>query len=247
MDEIKDMKFQAESKFRGSLTVTKPELNLEKGVITFLDILGWKGIWQRKDNSILDLEELINETRDKIRNLNNLYLPEKYPDLSEKERGKETYLLSISDTLIIYTNSAKDYAVDLHVQICSYIIPESIKRNIPVRGAISYGKFAVRNNIVVGPAVDEAASWHEQANWIGVILTPSTKYSLNGTKINNCCEYNAPLKSVKLRNMLCVKWDNNFEVKDILDYFIAMGPHMPKIGEKYENTIDFINEINGKI
>ena len=41
--------------------------------------------------------------------------------------------------------------------------------------------FAILGNIFVGKAVDEAASWHEQADWIGVHLTPSAEYAFKST------------------------------------------------------------------
>lgn len=53
------------------------------------------------------------------------------------------------------------------------IIRESLLQGIPVRGATCYGPLSTNGNIMVGPAIDEVASWYESADWIGVFQTPS--------------------------------------------------------------------------
>lgn len=51
---------------------------------------------------------------------------------------------------------------------------ESLKHGIFFRGAVSIAPCIVdhETNTVMGEAVADAASWYEQADWIGVLLTP---------------------------------------------------------------------------
>jgi len=62
------------------------------------------------------------------------------------------------------------------IQIIFY---DFLKQKLPLRGAISFGKYFRRKNTFMGPAVDDAAEWYEKANWMGVMLTPKTTILLD--------------------------------------------------------------------
>ncbi len=38
----------------------------EKGAATFLDVLGWKGIWERNQSAILQLQSFVKQMQKKI-------------------------------------------------------------------------------------------------------------------------------------------------------------------------------------
>jgi len=63
-----------------------------EGVVTILDDLGWKGIWQRQKNAIKILETLVSEIEKQIK---------------MKEKGvldidEESSVMIISDTIVIF-------------------------------------------------------------------------------------------------------------------------------------------------
>ena len=119
-----------------------------------------------------------------------------------------TKVLSISDTIAIFTFGDPYHAIKIHAEICRLAIPESIKRKLPLRGAICYGEFSYRGNIVVGPAVDEAASWHESTDWIGVILTPAEEFQLKGRYPEQLINYpKIPFKKKTDGLHRCVGWE----------------------------------------
>ena len=60
--------------------------------------------------------------------------------------------------------------------ILGKIFKKAINNQILLRGAISYGEYHKSENIILGPAVDEADSWYENTEWAGICLTPSAKY-----------------------------------------------------------------------
>ncbi|WP_197702779.1 hypothetical protein [Clostridium perfringens] len=204
-----------------------------KGAVTFLDVLGWKGIWQKRKDAINTLLTLIKE----IESIAN--------DISANKtenRGVTTRVLSISDTIAIFTDGNPEITIPIHIEICSKAIPLSIEKQIPLRGAIAYGNFSIEKNIMVGAAVDEAASWHEATDWIGVILTPSAKFSIdNIDDIEHLIEYKSIPFKKKVNNLnYCVEW--KFDQKNQLyNIFNDMGPHVPEIAPKYLNTLEFIN------
>lgn len=56
--------------------------------------------------------------------------------------------------------------------ICK-VIYAGLTRNWLFRGVITYGDFYLENNVLVGPAIDEASQWFEKADWMGCHLAPS--------------------------------------------------------------------------
>lgn len=230
---------------------------LKNGVVTFLDVLGWKGIWKEDQLAIANLMELINKTKKKsqmiirkLRKNENLYV-------KLHERGKKDVfllrekinveVLSISDTIILTTESDDiNKAIEIHAEICSWLLVEAMKVNLPLRGAISCGNYDNQDHIVIGPAVDEAASWHESTDWIGVILTPSAKFSLH----NNISTYITKYESIPFKKSikgldLCVDWKYGDKTdNDIYSKFINKAPHMQEVAPKYLNTLLFLERDN---
>lgn len=216
------------------------EKHFSQAVITFLDVLGWKGIWQRQKNAIATLESLVKSIDD---NKNELVRGKTF--LLSNSKPDSTNIIVISDTIVLVTEVDEDYigdAIDLHGKLCSKAIPLSIKKGIPIRGATSYGEVIIsqENSIFAGKAIDEAASWHETANWIGVFMTPSANFIYNDkqTEEKFWNKYNPPLKNNILLGTYCVNW--NADVFSIKKDFTQLAPILPEIVEKFTNTIKYL-------
>jgi len=209
------------------------------GVVTFLDVLGWKGIYDRKEDAIACLTFVIEGVRSR----------------AEKQRGRisgEISIKSISDTIVICTPCGENeisIAIEIHGLLCHWVIPQSIDRGIPVRGATSYGEFETTDNIFVGKAIDEAAAWHEQSDWIGVHLTPSAEFVFQQSKHPDLWKkHSPPNKSRVSWEPHCVNWvsglnDGNAKVENIKSKFRQLGPIVPEITGKFINTLDFIEKM----
>ncbi|MBD7985177.1 hypothetical protein H9649_11305 [Sporosarcina sp. Sa2YVA2] len=211
------------------------EMN-QRGAVTFLDVLGWKGIWKENPNAINSLLRLIIDAEDKAKEFTL-----NATELNPAFRGMNTEVISISDTIAIFTPGDPNIALKIHGQLCKYLIPESIRRSIPLRGATAFGNYSKQENIMIGPAIDESASWHESTNWIGVILSPSAIFELGEDVPSPWIKYhNIPFKK-RISLKYCVEW--TFEEEDILNHFKDMGPFVPEIAEKYINTHDFLTFI----
>ena len=209
---------------------------IKTGVVTFLDVLGWKGIWQRKENAIKTLQDLVKSIKDTIKN------KEIGVDLNES-----TSIEIISDTIVLFTpaelNTVSD-KLEWHGELCCKAIPHSIKEGIPLRGATSFGEIVKsnENNIFVGKAVDEAASWHEEVDWIGVFMTPSANYVFNKEESKYWTLYNPPLKENIQLNTFSVKWfnENKTFISELKKDFLQMSPILPEILTKFTNTLKFV-------
>lgn len=221
----------------------KTELPEEKeGAVTFLDVLGWKGIWEKRNDALDTLFNFVGEIK-----TNADLVTTAYGSTERTMRAAKTTVLSVSDTIAIFTPKPAQadpiHTLQIHARICSFIIPESIRRYIPVRGATSYGKFSTKEAIMIGPAVDEAASWHEAHDWIGVTLTPSANFKINRSEAVGWKSYTPPYKNKSFGETGCVEWAFDELGKSINEYFYEMGPHIPEIASKYSNTLRFLDEI----
>jgi len=211
------------------------------GVVTFLDVLGWKGVYDRKRDAIPSLTRLIDGVRTRA---------------EESRRGRileKVEVKSISDTIAIFTFCSEREiaaAIEIHGELCLWLIPESINSEIPVRGATAFGDFELGENIFVGKAIDEAASWHEQSDWIGVHLTPSAEYVFEAKKANSAWSKFTPPNKTRLNwKPHCVNWTKNWtdrvrEIGGIKSKFRRLGPIVPEIAGKFSNTLDFIEAMN---
>lgn len=209
-------------------------MNMKDGAVTFLDVLGWKGIWREDPSSLRNLQSLVKFTKEIAEEITRIEI-ENNPVL----RGIDTEVLSISDTIVIFTPGESKAALSIHAKICSHIIPESIKKKIPVRGATAYGAYTYEGSIMIGPGIDEAASWHESTNWIGVVLAPSGHFELGDEQNSHWIKYkHIPFKNRVMSLDHCVNWEMPLE--DALESFKTMGPFVPGIAEKYLNTYEFI-------
>ncbi|MCA8831987.1 hypothetical protein [Hymenobacter pini] len=264
----------APSKERAFLYIgdsTKSHQNfMQTGVITLLDILGWKGVWQRQRD------------QDPLANLQSILAVAEEHSAFLGASGRHKYeVVSISDTIALVSYPANDKRHERdqileHGIISGLLIRYSIIHGIPLRGATSVGEFSKQGNALIGPAVDEVASWYEAVDWIGVITCPSIYLSLDtynaidGHKIESVySKYKVPLKT-KPTESLAVKWPmiwkqsvdelEKFGMKntkslgleartrnELVDYFLKMGPLSPDIYPKYSNTIEFYKYVTEQL
>lgn len=232
---------------RTSIFSSKESKN-QNGAVTFLDVLGWKGIWRDRNqedrrNPIESLDNLIEKIIIQGKKLGEQY---NYALVDRFNRGASNGIdvLSISDTIVLFTPGPPDVAINIHSKLSAFALQEGLKYGLLLRGAISYGEYDKKKNIMIGSAVDEAASWHESTDWIGVIFTPSATFAMQGKCPQQCIEYPCiPFKkSIKGLNW-CVDWqygdDMEKEVQTLYQAFLKRSPHMLEVAPKYLHTIEF--------
>ena len=218
---------------------------IEKGAVTFLDVLGWKGIWQLNASAIEKLQSLVRELDKKAEDITNKYSEE---DTNLRGKSKPTVVLSISDTIAVFTSAKPEVAIKIHSEICSWALEYALDLELPLRGAISYGQYTIADNIMLGYAVDESASWHESTEWIGVVLTPSAQIELPVERNGYDCivQYDRiPFKSGIGHLSYCVRW-SFVNKKRLYDVIKGKGPLVPGIAQKYLNTLSFFDVLAEK-
>jgi hypothetical protein len=203
-------------------------------VVTFLDILGWTGIYNRHSNPLGTLRNFLESINEHTRGLTT---------------GK-TEVKSISDTVAILTpclpNEISE-AIESHGIICASAIPRSIEQMIPIRGATAAGTFENQDNAFIGKAVDEAASWYENSDWIGVHLTPSAQFQFKPRANSRWVKYPAPIKSPHRWEPYCVNWveedPSSITVESLHANFLELGPLVPEIAGKFVHTLRFFDAV----
>ena len=153
---------------------TSNNLNVEikTGVVVLLDALG---ISTATTKEAVNFIEIINSILPFIHQVKHLAAQSfKFTDPGN--------IYSFADTVILTweTNENDKLLQVLYVAstISNIIINEGLERGILWRGAIAVGDFICDNNntTILGPAVADAASWYEVADWFGVIATPHTGF-----------------------------------------------------------------------
>ena len=213
---------------------------MQQGFVTFADIMGWKGIWLRNQGNedkilteLLEIKEKIErfiEVQCRIDNLKNIKISIKL----------------ISDTFLVYSNFNEDINtnIELEFEFHSIVIKEliiyTLEKNLMIRGATSYGNYITNEMSFIGPAIDEAASWHEQAESVAIFLTPTAL--VKASKLNSAywLEKNIELKKMKLSTKV-LNW-KEFYKSNFEDILYENSPIVPEIAKKYLNTMEYINE-----
>ena len=208
----------------------------ELGAVTFLDVLGWKGIWQQDITAIDTLHGLIRETIEYAALISGEY------SKANEFRGKKeiTKVISISDTIAMFTTGSVKNTIEIHARVCSWLLGYALKQRIPLRGAISYGEYMTIDNIMLGYAVDEAASWYESTDWIGVILSPSAAMRVKNEDLRSIREYEQiPFKNNIEYMSKCVDWYFG-DIEELYEIVYIKGPQTPEVAPKYLNTLHFL-------
>ncbi len=202
---------------------------MREGVVTFLDVLGWKGIWLRRSLDVIEeMQKLVGIATTLSRGIGL------------------THVLSISDTIVLLTEGDARKGLELHGRMGAALICESIRLGLPLRGATAFGEFFVADpSFLVGPAVDEAASWHESVDWIGIVQAPSALLVHDGK--GSWRKARAPVKGGGSWDIPCVDWPSAWrqdgqDRDDLHESFSVMGPFDPVIAAKYMHTLAFYGD-----
>ena len=235
---------------------------MKTGVIAILDALGVKGIWAREDPKIVVARwNFIIDNFKNFKQFNN----------EDNTSVGVSKVVSFSDTVIItYVGDEGDELQLLNDMGLHLSLPfcDALLEGVFFRGVISKGKFKQTPRMIIGPAIDEAMSWFERHDWMGVSLAPSASFMLDeyvneGNKMKWFTRYDVPLKKNISsdnhvdKNMWVLKWPEILEDASVLqeskqnpksallDAF-SRSPIDPDAISKYKNTIEFYDQIMNK-
>ncbi len=231
---------------------------MQEGVVVFLDALGVKGIWARAEP-----ENVINSWEEVLRRLNeSIRKSPKIGSVGDRAECLDYNIAAFSDTVIITLKCLDDPAA--HVPLVAKIVSDAfffaLVKGIYFRGVIAIGKFYQSNTLVIGPAIDEAAEWYTQPEWMGVSTAPSASFGLSRLEDQKAdiskwfVKYDIPSKTGPQKAEWALAWPREApedplftETKLttrglILDAF-ANRPISVAAAQKYKNTLAFFDYV----
>ena len=236
---------------------TSPQIT--QGAVAFLDILGFKGMWQSRN-----IKSIINQVSTFHKSIDTYYKNaiESNKINPEFDIYPENLVINlISDTFVVsFEHGNPLIALAMVSEITASLIssyalkkPETIDDAMPIflRGAISYGEFYRTENMYIGQAIDDAAEWFDKPEFIGAILTPRTGCLLKtfenfNSKLIFDCSVKTKIGEV---NLFCIDWasfardahSTHDVLKSLYGAFIFGNKTIGLAHfEKYQNTERFV-------
>ncbi len=223
-------------------------------VIALLDALGTKGLLSRSapdglletwQHLLTELEQLLN-------------------DVEASEATEDCSFLAFSDTILITiiptaeANQASCLSL-MHTLLQRFLWP-GLMAGVYFRGAISVGRFLQSPFRVLGESLEEAAEWYEQADWMGVMATPSAGHLIEQMVLDgwdmaeSLVRHDVPLRNKNRYDTWAVNWPkyadeeaetvNSSGKATLLRSFRAYsGAISPVIVAKYANTLAFADKV----
>lgn len=208
----------------------------------YLDLLGFRNLVQSKD-----IEQVLPIYEEALSHLEN----------AAQNKARQGIMFSwFSDTFILYSKSGRAEDFALLEQAGRLFFRELIKNEIPVRGALTYGKLYSQQerNIFIGPALIDAYHYGEGQDWLGFVLTPSaiTQLTAVGIPATERLNYRKVTDPAVLKPgvegpvyAFCFG-DGSVQGKN--RYLAPLESMKKKAGasqaSKYEKTIEFLNSHN---
>jgi hypothetical protein len=233
---------------------------MQEGVVVFLDALGVKGIWARAEpESVLSSwEEVLKRLNDSIKK------SPKLGSVGDKPESLNYNIAAFSDTVIITLKCTDDPAA--HVPLVAKIVSDAfffaLVKGIYFRGVIAIGKFFQSNTLVIGPAIDEAAEWYTQPEWMGVSTAPSASFGLSRLEDQKAdiskwfVKYDIPSKGGPQKCEWALAWprdapkdpsvsEKNLTTRGLILDAFANRPISVAAAQKYKNTLAFYDFVAG--
>lgn len=93
------------------------------------------------------------------------------------DRAESIRYVVSSDNIVLFTTDDSENGLVEIVRAVARTMNELILLQIPVRGAVAYGRFretrTPRGSIIAGSPIIDAYAYEQRQDWIGAILTPS--------------------------------------------------------------------------
>lgn len=231
-----------------------PDPKINYGFVAILDVLGASSY--SIEESVMFLEKR-NALFEKLKNVQNKLM-------NPLQGVPQPEVAVFGDTFVFTWAVGKEQSLKLLPGVALWLqaaIKHSLGDKLFLRGAFSIGSYIFKDATVLGPAVSDAASWYQEADWFGVILTPSCQFYLvtflehasqepqlkEFTFDNLFVRYPVPLKNGANRDMWTIAWPHDFWKKgdSVLNAkamfaSLLIDIPIPKGTEnKYQNSSEF--------
>jgi hypothetical protein len=149
---------------------------MKTGAVALIDALGFRGIWGRHvpDDVLTELKTMKDWLEARVKAQFSLQ-PWMYC-----EAAFLSDTVAISMALDESAENRDALSVLYLAEVISWVLDRGLRSSIPLayRGAITVGSYEVSPQVLIGPAIDDAADAHELAQGAVVWLSPGARYQV---------------------------------------------------------------------
>lgn len=146
----------------------------DKRFVCFIDLLGFKDKIMRKSH---------NEIFEELGKISN------YRKRFEKDRNGyfkncRVHMVSFSDSIVVFSENDSWSNFEYFVVAIRYILANSIKSNIAMKGGVAYGEISInkKDQIFFGQPIIDAYLMEEEVNYLGIVFHNSIDLFLSKNK-----------------------------------------------------------------
>ena len=152
---------------------------MQEGAFALLDCLGFKGVWRR----VTDADQIVSKFQEIASRQDTVLAGFLSGHRSDDKQKLQVAFLSDSVAIGLRFEEGQEnphlrgFVVAYIVSIVNELIRRFALDPIPLalRGCVTYGQFRMEGNLIVGPAVDEAAEFHSAPQGAFVWLAPAAE------------------------------------------------------------------------
>ncbi len=189
--------------------VAKVTFEEADGIIVLLDALGIKGIWNRKNPAeVLNTWASLQEEYTKgIESLRNEFTAHGYFERLRFQAFSDTIMVSLPvKKRGVGSDRGRNpfwWTIMSMGELLNKLFRISILSHFYFRGCLSAGRFYRSENMIIGPAVDEAAEYYRLPEWSGISTCPSGSKILTDAEEMKASLYDFFIQSdIPLKNMI---------------------------------------------
>src|SRR5262249_40842362 len=140
---------------------------MKRGAVVFMDALGFKGIWKRKDTSAESVIEKLHALQEAARRQTDAL---KQEFLEEIDPSLDVQVTMLSDTIVIGVSveglgesierdDGSEWPIFVAEAAAAAILREAAQTDpvLAYRGVVVFGEFLMSGPFLIGPAIDEAS------------------------------------------------------------------------------------------
>lgn len=179
------------------------------GLVAIIDALGVRAL---TDDEIVRFLKVRNSVAQSLKSL----ISEAATRGARPPKNLHTFLLNDTIVIVLESDGIATFAdVAAMCWLLTGLFVPAFLGGVLFRGAVAIGDFYVDPdmNTVLGPAVVDAADWHDKAEWVGVHFTPSSslmiqRFMFDTTSFREWAvlKYSVPLKQGKAPDQFVLNW-----------------------------------------
>ncbi len=244
------------------------KLTPKKGIVALLDALGLRtATIETAEAYLLSVEKIKTNIQDSLKTTlverelkDKPALRKMFADLKPRFFGDSIlFTYEITDEGLF-----NDYFLRIAF-VLNMLMREAVDIGILFRGAVSIGKYIETEDIVLGPAIVDAASWYNKMELFGIITTPAGLNYVKATYANLLDEkfseseptgslfrlWGVPMKGDRVLNTYIFDWPSTIfyftkgDIHAMLGWYYdrIRNLNVPEADErKYANTEAFVKE-----